>query len=188
MAHIYTNMTLSLFEELVVDAPKTESIKYAGSKLKLLTHILQLVRKTKAKSVFDGFAGTTRVSQALSQSGYSMVASDISAWSKVLADCYLMNPYPREHYKQMIAHLNAVDGKDGWFTEHYGGDPNSGNSIGVDGLKKPWQRHNTRRLDAIRTEIDSMDLSPVEKSVLITSLILALDQVDSTRTFCVLSQ
>jgi adenine-specific DNA-methyltransferase len=171
---------LSLFEDQVFDAPKTEGIKYAGSKLKLLPHILQLVKKTNAKTVLDGFAGTTRVSQALAQSGYKVISSDVSAWSKVFATCYLMNPRPREYYTPMIEHLNSLESVDGWFTEHYGGDPNEGSSIGKDGLKKPWQRHNTRKLDAIRDEIDRLDLPEEEKSVLLASLILALDSVDST--------
>src|SRR3972149_12202142 len=50
----------------------------------------------------------------------------------------------------------------------------------MDGLKKPWQRHNTQPLDAIRNEVDQMDLTLVERSVLLTSLIHALDEVDST--------
>jgi len=171
---------LSLFDDQVFDAPKTEGIKYAGSKLKLLPHILQLVRKTRAKTVFDGFAGTTRVSQALAQSGYKVYSSDVSAWSKIFATCYLLNSRPRDYYAPIIEHLNSLQGIDGWFTEHYGGDPNEGSSIGADGLKKPWQRHNTRKLDAIRDEIDRLDLSKEENSVLLASLILALDSVDST--------
>jgi len=173
-------MNLSLFEEMNVDAPKTEGIKYAGSKLKLLPHILQLIRHTGAKTVFDGFSGTTRVSQCLARSGYTVISSDISIWAKTFATCYLLNPYPCEHYAKMIDHLNSIRGVDGWYTENYGGDPNQGSSIGTDGLKKPWQKHNTRRLDAIRQEIDILGLSEIEKSVLITSLILALDAVDST--------
>lgn len=171
---------LSLFEDLILDAPKTEGIKYAGSKLKLLSHILGLVRKTGAKTVLDGFAGTTRVSQALAQSGYRVISCDVSVWSGVFASCYLLNSYPKCHYSEMIAHLNSLEGIDGWFTENYGGDPNAGSSIGIEGLKRPWQKHNTRRLDAIRTELDAMRVSEVEKAVLLTSLILALDAVDST--------
>ena len=171
---------LSLFTDQVFDSPRTEGIKYAGSKLKLLPHILQLARKTNAKTVFDGFAGTTRVSQAFAQSGYNVISSDISIWSKVFATAYLLNSKPREYYETLLNHLNSLQGIDGWFTEHYGGDPNEGSSIGSDGLKKPWQKHNTRRLDAIRNEIDALDLPDIEKSVLLTSLILALDSVDST--------
>lgn len=170
----------SLFDDMVVDAPATEGIKYAGSKLKLLPHILDLVRKTGAKTVIDGFAGTTRVSQALAQSGYRVTSCDISAWSSTFATCYLHNTFPPNYYLPLIDHLNTLPGIDGWFTENYGGDPNAGSSIGTDGLKKPWQKHNTRRLDAIRAEIDRLCLPEVEKSVLVTSLILALDAVDNT--------
>jgi adenine-specific DNA-methyltransferase len=172
--------TLDLFEDLVVDVPETEGIKYAGSKLKLLPYILQLVNKVKPKTMLDGFAGTTRVSQALAQTGHRVIANDISAWSKVFGTCYLLNPHPESHYQPLIDHLNSLPGKDGWFTEHYGGEPNSGYSAGKDKLKKPWQKHNTRKLDAIREEIERLSVSETEKAVLLTSLILALDEVDST--------
>ena len=172
--------TLTLFDDVIVDAPKTEGIKYAGSKLKLLPHILSLVRKVKPKTVLDGFAGTTRVSQALAQNGYTVIANDVSAWSEIFATCYLLNEQPRSHYIPLIEHLNHLPPAEGWFTENYGGEPGAGCSVGADGLKKPWQKNNTRRLDAIRNEIDRTNLSSVERSVLLTSLICALDKVDST--------
>jgi adenine-specific DNA-methyltransferase len=147
--------------------PPTEGIKYAGSKLKLLPHILELAARVEPRTVFDGFAGTTRVSQAFAQSGYRVIANDIAIWSKVFGECYLLSPHPREHYQNLIDHLNTISGKHGWFTEHYSGD-----------FKKPWQRHNTLKLDAIREEIEK--LSNDEKAVALTSLILAMDEVDST--------
>src|SRR6185503_2262282 len=121
-----------------LNAPETEGIKYAGSKLKLLPHILQLAQRVKPRTVFDGFSGTTRVSQAFARSGYCVVANDIAVWSKVFADCYLLSPFPRNHYKDLVDHLNALPGHDGWFTEHYGGNVNGRTSI----TKKPWQKHN----------------------------------------------
>src|SRR5260221_10673200 len=102
--------TLSLFDEEVFDAPKTEGIKYAGSKLKLLPYILQLVRKTGATSIFDGFSGTTRVSQAFAKAGYRVISNDISSWSKTFATCYLLNPHPPKHYAPLISHLNSLEG------------------------------------------------------------------------------
>jgi len=53
-----------------IDAPPTEGVKYAGSKLKLLPSILQLARRVNAKTVLDGFSGTTRVAQAFAKRGY----------------------------------------------------------------------------------------------------------------------
>jgi len=155
--------------------PPTQGIKYAGSKLKLLPHILQLTQKLNAKTVFDGFSGTTRVSQALAQQGYQVIANDVAAWSKVFGDCYLLSPFPAEHYQDLIEHLNSLAGTHGWFTEHYAGDANARN-----GAKKPWQRHNTLKLDAIREEIERLKLTTAERAVALTSLILAMDEVDST--------
>jgi adenine-specific DNA-methyltransferase len=80
----------------------------------------------------------------------------------------------------LIEHLNGVSPRDGWFTEHYGGKPNGGVAVQPDGFKRPWQVHNTRKLDGIREEIDRLSLSTVERAVALTSLILALDRVDNT--------
>ncbi|WP_372718955.1 DNA adenine methylase [Immundisolibacter sp.] len=171
---------LDLFDDFAVETPSTQGVKYAGSKQKLLPHILSLARKVNPTTVLDAFSGTTRVSQAFAQCGYTVIANDLAAWSEVFASCYLLNQQSKSHYIPLIEHLNGLAPLDGWFTEHYGGDPGDGCSVGPDGLKKPWQRHNTRRLDAIRTEIDRLQVSPVERAVLLTSLIRALDGVDST--------
>jgi len=171
---------LSLFPDMVADVPSTQGIKYAGSKLKLLTYILDLARQTGAKTVLDGFSGSTRVSQAFAKSGYKVICNDIAVWSEIFARCYLQNQRPECEYTTLIRCLNEVSPKDGWFTEHYGGEPNGGNAIQPDGLKKPWQIHNTRKLDGIREEIDRLSLPPTEQAVALTSLILALDRVDNT--------
>lgn len=175
-----STQTVSLFSDIRVDAPSTEGVKYAGSKLRLLPYILQLTQKVKANTILDGFSGTTRVSQAFAKLGYHVISNDISVWSKVFGTCYLLNTKPPEAYLELIKHLNSIPGKDGWFTENYGGKPNGGCSTQNDGLKKPWQIHNTRRLDAIREEIERLRLDKIEKAVALTSLILALDEVDST--------
>jgi adenine-specific DNA-methyltransferase len=170
---------MSLFGDCLIDAPSTEGIKYAGSKLKLLPKILELAAKTEAETVLDGFAGTTRVSQALAKRGYRVICNDIAVWSEVFGKCYLLNRCDRTAYSDLIEHLNGQKPTDGWFTEHYGATPN-GKPTPDTALKKPWQAHNTRKLDAIREEIDELSLSGIEKAVALTSLILALDRVDST--------
>jgi adenine-specific DNA-methyltransferase len=158
-------------------SPQTEGIKYAGSKLKLLPQILWLVEKTNAKVVFDGFSGSTRVSQALARYGYKVICNDRAIWSDVFGRCYLQSR-PRSNYERLISHLNACSPRDGWFTAHYGGEAERGGGTAL--TKMPWQAHNTRRLDGIREEIDRMGLEPDERAVALTSLILALDRVDST--------
>lgn len=172
--------TMSLFDDLVVDAPSTEGIKYTGSKQKLILHILRLAKRVNAKTVLDGFSGTTRVSQAFAKCGYKILCNDIAVWSEIFGTCYLLNNKRAEEYQPLIDHLNSLPPIDGWFTENYGGHPNGGYAVQADGLKKPWQIHNTRKLDAIRQEIENLSLSKVERAVALTSLIRALDQVDNT--------
>ena len=169
-----------LFGSDVLDYPLTEGVKYIGSKSKIIPYILQIVRGLGGSTVFDGFAGTTRVSQAFAKSGYRVISNDIAPWSEVFGTCYLLSKKPASEYIALIDHLNAVVPVDGWFTEHYGGYPNDGCAIQQDGLKKPWQVHNTRKLDAIRQEIESLNLPTEDRAVVLTSLILALDRVDNT--------
>ena len=159
---------------------ETQGIKYAGSKLKLLPHIIKLAKKVNAHTILDGFSGTTRVSQAFAKLGYQVISNDVAIWSKVFAQCYLLNQQQPTTYQELIDHLNILTPIDGWFTQNYGGEANQGCAIQNDGYKKPWQIHNTRKLDAIRKEIENLQLQPVEKAVALTSLILALDRVDNT--------
>ena len=173
-------MIRSLFDTTIVRVPKTQGIKYTGSKLKLLPHILQMVAELDIQTVLDGFSGSTRVAQAFAQCGYQVTANDTAVWSEILGTCYLKNQKRPQEYKKLIEHLNCVPAEDGWFTEHYGGLPNAGSAIQADGLKRPWQIHNTRKLDGIRAEIDRLSLDTISKAVALTSLILAMDEVDST--------
>lgn len=159
---------------------ETQGIKYTGSKREILPVLLELIKPLKIKTVLDGFSGTTRVSQALKQAGYTVYANDIAVWSKVFGECYLLNRKPASYYKPLIERLNNLPGKYGWFSENYGGKPNNGSTVQKDGKKRIWQLHNTMKLDAIREEIDKIAKDNIEKSVLLTSLILAMDKVDSS--------
>ncbi len=158
----------------------TTGIKYAGSKLRLLPHIFSIIENLPVQTVLDGFSGSTRVSQALAQKNYRVISNDISDYSYIFAQCFLLNHKDTNYFQPMIDHLNQLPESDGWFTQHYGGDVNNGSAIQRDGTKKPWQRHNTQKLDAIRPEIDKLVSDPIDKAVLLASLMLALDEVDNT--------
>jgi len=167
---------IGLFADEKITQANTEGIKYIGSKMLIIPYILEVARRINAHTVLDGFSGTTRVSQAFAQDGYNVFSSDISVWSEVFATCYLRK-CPGNHFGELIAYFNDIKPTDGWFTEHYGGDVTESENVKI---KRPWQRHNTRKLDAVREAIDEMSLSLEEKAVVLTSLILALDKVDST--------
>lgn len=152
---------------------RTEGIKYAGSKVKIIPYIFQILSELdEIVNVLDGFSGTTRVSQAFGKMGYNTTSNDISVWSEVFGTCYLQSTGSDRYYQEILNHLNGLKGYDGWFTENYGADQAD--------LKKPFQRKNTQKLDAIRDEIDNLNLDWTDKCVLFTSLIYGLDSVDST--------
>ena len=163
---------LNIFGKTILATPKTEGIKYAGSKLKILPYVIEIISELGVKNVCDGFSGSTRVSQALAQLGYNTTSSDISVWSEVFATCYLRSNKPNRFYQELIDHLNGMEGYDGWYTQHYGTESA--------GIKRPFQAKNTRKLDAIRDEIENLNLEWEDKCVILTSLIYALDSVDST--------
>ena len=106
------------FDDITLDYRETEGIKYIGSKLKIIPSILELAKQTNAKSIFDGFSGSTRVSQAFAQLGYPVISNDIAVWSEVFGTCYLLNNRSYDEYQELIDHLNSVPPRDGWFTEH----------------------------------------------------------------------
>lgn len=162
-----------IFGDPVLSVPRTEGIKYAGSKLKILPHIIKLIDGlTDINVVLDGLSGSTRVSQALSQLGHRVASNDVALWSEVFATCYLKSKKNDAFYQKILDHLNSLKGHHGWYTEHYGGKD--------DGLKRPFQEKNTKKLDAIRDEIEDLNLSWTDKCVILTSLIYALDRIDST--------
>lgn len=162
----------ALVLESVIPTPRTEGIKYAGSKLKLIPYIIDIIGRRGFVNILDGFSGTTRVSQAFAQLGMSVTSNDISEWSEVFATCYLKSQRDNAFYESLIEELDKIPGEVGWFTENYGGE--------VSDEKKPFQRHNTEKLDSIRKRIDEMSLAWEDKCVILASLIYALDSVDST--------
>ena len=155
-------------------------IRYAGNKRKIVPKILKLTSGLNVNKVLDGFSGSTVVSQAFKNDKYVVGCNDISVYSKVFAECFLLNKKPQSFFVPFIEELNSLIGIDGWFTSNYGGYDINGSAVQKDGKKRPFQIHNTKRIDAIRDKIDSFFPNDcIEKSVLITSLILSMDKVSN---------
>jgi adenine-specific DNA-methyltransferase len=161
---------------------QTQGIRYTGSKKEIIPSILDIIKDLGVKNTLDGFAGTTRVAQAFKNNGYNVDVNDLSSYSQVFGNCYIVNNKPKDYYKDKINYLNSLQGYEGWYTTNYGGTVtknSGGNAIQSDGKKRPWQKHNTMKLDAIRDQIDVISDDEIEKSVLLTSLILGMDKVDN---------
>jgi adenine-specific DNA-methyltransferase len=150
-------------------------IKYIGSKRTLVPRILAYAKaireRTGASSFLDAFTGTTRVAQALKRAHFQVTANDLASYSEVLAIAYIeadANEHRGPLTAAKIGHLNALPGRDGYFTQTFCID------------SRYFQPGNGRRIDAIREEIDRISDDRVERAILLTSLLEAADRVDST--------
>jgi len=154
-----------------------KTIRYSGSKDKILPKIYNILEPYTIKTALDGFSGSGRVSHFFKSNGYETTSNDLAPYSKVLSETFLLAGDNKKEIVDIINHLNSLTPYDGWFTENYGGEYNNGSTIQKsDGLKRPFYIDVTRKLDVIRDEIDKIyPKDCVNKSILITSLLIALD-------------
>lgn len=145
-------------------------VKYIGSKRVLVPVIEALARRLPIESACDMFAGTTRVGQGLRRAGLRVHSNDLASYSTELAQAYVVadDTLDRDRIREVLDHLQTVEPEHGYFTETFCVQ------------SRFFQPFNGMRVDAMRNEIDRLDLSPVERGVVLTSLVEAADRVDST--------
>ncbi|MDP2341904.1 MAG: DNA adenine methylase [Deltaproteobacteria bacterium] len=146
-------------------------IKYLGSKRRLLALIETAILSVgDVDVVVDLFSGTSRVGQSLKRRGLRVKANDHNAYAHTLARCYVEADAGAvvDDVTRLVAELNALPGKAGWFTETYCE------------RSRFFQPKNGAKIDVIRDAIAAKALDPVLEAVLLTSLMEAADRVDST--------
>jgi adenine-specific DNA-methyltransferase len=149
-------------------------IKYLGSKRALVNWIAGVVGRVCAlspvRSVVDLFSGSARVAHAFKAQGYFVHANDHNTYAYVLAQALVeadRDKYPPERVQPILESLMALPPKRGWFTETYCEQA------------RYFRPENGMRIEAIREAIDQYD-DPLLRAILLTSLMLAADKVDST--------
>lgn len=146
-------------------------IKYLGSKRLLVPQIVEVVTSLADSGTFlDLFSGTSRVSQAMKAAGWSVESNDWMTYARTLATCYVQAE-PEQHAREsteLLKHLAALPEVDGYVTETFCRQ------------SRYFQEKNGRRIDAIRTELGSLDLSEEVRAIATTALLEAADRVDST--------
>ena len=145
-------------------------IKYLGSKRSLVPLIRAMVLRLPVRSVCDLFAGTTRVGQALRSAGLHVVSNDTASYSEVFGRAYVEadEELDRARVRALLTDLQELPPVRGYVTRTFCEDA------------RYFRPENGARIDAIRTGIDQLQLSDVERGVLLTSLLEAADRVDST--------
>lgn len=149
-------------------------IKYLGSKRALVGWITGVVKRVHAlmpvNTIVDLFSGSARTAHAFKADGYYVIANDHNAYAYVLAQALVAanrSDYPPERVQPMLDALMQLPPRHGWFTETYCEQA------------RYFRPENGARIESIREAIESCE-DPLLKAVLLTSLMLAADKVDST--------
>lgn len=145
-------------------------IKYLGSKRALVRVLADMAVAAGATTAVDLFTGTTRVAQQLKRRGITVTATDVATYSAVLSDCYIATDrrdVDLQGLDNELKRLAALPGRRGYFTATFCEQ------------SRFFQPKNGARVDAIRDELETMRDAPLFP-VLLTSLMLAADRVDST--------
>jgi len=146
-------------------------IKYIGSKRVLIPAISSWIQALQAEgSVVDLFSGTSRVGHALKRLGYAVTSNDLNTYAATLARCYVQADLETwaERAQREIDRLNQLPGAPGYVTRTFCEE------------SRYFRPENGARIDAIRAGIAAAAHPPELEAVLLTSLMLAADRVDST--------
>ncbi|HEX2893984.1 MAG TPA: DNA adenine methylase [Marmoricola sp.] len=146
-------------------------IKYLGSKRSLVPVLGDIAERVGARTAIDLFTGTTRVAQELKRRGIHVTATDVATYSQVLSDCYIATDattIDRQVLDNELKRLAALPGRSGWFTRTYCEEA------------RFFQPKNGARVEAIRDCLEAEHRGTPLFPILLTSLMLAADRVDST--------
>jgi len=151
-------------------------IKYIGSKRALLPWIVgtieEIRRLEKVNTVVDLFSGSSRVGHALKAKGFSVTSNDLNTYAFVLARALVESDarvYDLNSVSKILDELMQVAPEAGWFTKATCEDA------------RYFQPKNGAKIESIRVAIEeNFSQDPLLRAILLTSLMLAADKVDST--------
>ncbi|WP_051208754.1 DNA adenine methylase [Propionicicella superfundia] len=145
-------------------------IKYLGSKRALVPVLGAIATAVGARTAVDLFTGTTRVAQEFKRRGLYTTAADLATYSAVLSDCYIATDaagVDMEELDDALGELDALPGRRGYVTATFCEQA------------RFFQPKNGARIDAIRDAVERWRDTALYP-ILLTSLLLAADRVDST--------
>lgn len=146
-------------------------IKYLGSKRRLIPVLSELFERSGASTALDLFTGTTRVAQAFKSAGSHVTAVDVARYSEVFARTWIEHDadgFDPTELQSAIDELNRLPGEPGYVTDTFCVQ------------SRFFQPFNGERIDAIRDAIAADHAGSPLEPILLTSLLLAADKVDST--------
>lgn len=146
-------------------------IKYIGSKRRLVPVLAEMFGRSGAHSALDLFTGTTRVAQAFKATGAAVTAVDTARYAECFARTWIetdRDAVDHDELAGIVDELDRLPGEPGYVTETFCE------------RSRFFQPFNGARIDAIRNAIERDHAGTELKPILLTSLLLAADKVDST--------
>ena len=147
-------------------------IKYLGSKRALLGQVGNAIQAVlpDGGTVCDLFSGSSRVGHHMKKAGYRVWSNDHNTYAHVLATAYVQADREKwaDKAERVLAELREIKPEAGWFTRTFCEEA------------RFFHPDNGARIDAMREHIETMDLEPELKAVVLVALMEAADRVDST--------
>lgn len=147
-----------------------QSRRYLGNKFKLLSFIKEIVEKKcgKIESFCDIFAGTGVVGHEFNDSGTKIISNELLYSNYISLYAWLASEqFDKAKMADYINMLNNVySSEENYVSQNFGGTY--------------FTIENARKIGAIREKIDELELNFKEKSILLTSLLYAIDKVANT--------
>ena len=144
--------------------------RYLGNKYKLLGFIEDIISEKcgKINSFCDIFAGTGVVGERFNDPEIKIISNDFLSANYVCLQAFLgTNTDIQDNISQKIERLNKLHSEEeNYFSKHFGGTY--------------FSKENAKKIGTIREEIDRISENDNEKSILICSLLYAMDKVANT--------
>ena len=157
-------------------------MRYIGNKTKLLGFIRRVLRTRGIHGgvAVDPFSGTASVARELKRLGFSVVASDIMEYARVLAKAHVETTEQPPDLRSLVRELNRLPGEPGYITANFSapliGDPQ--------GARMYFTTENAARIDAIRVALHERrangTIDDTTYFLLLAALIEGSDRVANT--------
>lgn len=148
-------------------------MRYIGNKTKLLDfihgEILSVCGDISTSKFCDLFSGSGSVARYFKQYCAEIIANDLEDYSYVLCQNYVGNNEVFD-YQKLIEHLDNLPGVKGRFYENF--SPAAGRSF--------FTEYNAQKIDAIRMEIENLNLPKDQYYFALASLIETADSYANT--------
>lgn len=152
------------------DRFEIQNRRYLGAKGRLLGFISKIVKDNTegVQSIADIFAGTGSVANLFFKDGKSVIVNDILDSNLIIYNTFFgTDTVDNELLKQKLNKMNNIELKENYVSLNYGG--------------KYFSLDNAKKIGEAREYIENLtDVNERERSILITSLIYAMDKVANT--------